>query len=127
MSGTDPRLQRIALELDLVADTGDDWPESARAELRALARQVEEFNPIRPVEMNLSPAQARVLVFLRQFIADYGCAPTRKEISEGLGYASDNAALDHLKRLAAKGVITLVEGQRRGIRINKRSLMGAKS
>lgn len=119
----DPRLQRIALELDLVADTSPDWPEASRAELRAIARQVAEFNPVRAVEMTLSAAQTRVLVFLRQYIANNGYAPSRKEICEGLGYASDNAAQEHLKRLEQEGVITLLEGHR-GIRLNKRSLIG---
>jgi repressor LexA len=43
--------------------------------------------------------------------------PTRVEIAAELGFRSPNAAEDHLKALAKKGVIELVPGASRGIRI----------
>ncbi len=71
----------------------------------------------------LPKGQARVLTFVRQFKERHGHAPTRQEIANALGFASPNAAQDHLKRLAAKGVITLGEFDARAIRLNKRSAL----
>jgi len=49
----DPRLQRIAAEISLVADSRNDWSEEARAALRVLASRVEGFNPKNPVDVTL--------------------------------------------------------------------------
>ena len=43
--------------------------------------------------------------------------PTRAEIARALGFRSVNAAEDHLRTLARKGIITLLPGAARGIRI----------
>ena len=43
--------------------------------------------------------------------------PTRAEISKELGFRSPNAAEEHLKALAKKGVIEIVSGASRGIRL----------
>jgi LexA DNA binding domain-containing protein len=70
----------------------------------------------------LPPGMARVLVHVRQFIDANGYPPTRQQIADALGFSSANAAQQHLERLAQRGLITLVEGQARGIRLNKRTL-----
>jgi len=43
--------------------------------------------------------------------------PTRAEIAQQLGFRSPNAAEEHLKALARKGVIEIVSGASRGLRL----------
>ena len=46
-----------------------------------------------------------------------GYPPTRAEIAQILGFKSANAAEEHIKALARKGAIEVVEGASRGIRL----------
>jgi repressor LexA len=46
-----------------------------------------------------------------------GMPPTRAEIAKELGFRSANAAEEHLRALARKGVIALVPGTSRGIQL----------
>ncbi|MEY4362976.1 MAG: putative transcriptional regulator LexA (Repressor lexA), LexA family, partial [Pseudomonadota bacterium] len=50
-------------------------------------------------------------------IANTGSPPTRAEIAAELGFKSPNTAEEHLQALARKGVIELVSGTSRGIRL----------
>lgn len=84
------------------------------AEMAAEARAHRRLDP-------LPPGQARVLVFIRQFIAARHFSPSRKEIADGLGVTSANGIQEHLVALEAKGVLTLLPFTARGIRLNKRS------
>lgn len=61
--------------------------------------------------------QAKVLRFVKERIATDGCPPTRKEIARHFAWKSCNAAEEHLKALARKGVIIMIPGVSRGIRI----------
>lgn len=63
----------------------------------------------------LTDKQARVLAFIRRYYARHGIPPTRAEISTALGFASPNAAQEHLKTLARKGAIELRASSSRGI------------
>ena len=65
----------------------------------------------------LTARQGQVLALIEQAIARTGAPPTRAEIAAELGFASPNAAEDHLRALAKKGVIELVSGTSRGIRL----------
>ena len=65
----------------------------------------------------LTARQGQVLALIEQAIARTGAPPTRAEIAAELGFASPNAAEDHLRALAKKGVIKLVSGTSRGIRL----------
>ncbi len=65
----------------------------------------------------LTARQEEILQLIRDFIAETGMPPTRAEIAESLGFRSANAAEDHLKALARKGVIELMSGASRGIRL----------
>ncbi len=47
-----------------------------------------------------------------------GMPPTRAEIARQLGFRSANAAEEHLKALARKGVIEILPGTSRGIKLN---------
>ncbi|MFP5405350.1 MAG: transcriptional repressor LexA [Gammaproteobacteria bacterium] len=65
----------------------------------------------------LTARQEQVLALVRQHIADTGFPPTRAEIAARLGFRSANAAEEHLKALARKGVLELTSGASRGIRL----------
>lgn len=66
----------------------------------------------------LTPRQEEVLQLIKDTIADTGMPPTRAEIAKQLGFKSANAAEEHLKALARKGVIEILAGTSRGIRLN---------
>ncbi|KAB7627459.1 transcriptional repressor LexA [Alkalilimnicola sp. S0819] len=65
----------------------------------------------------LTPRQQQILELIRGFIADTGYPPTRAEIARTLGFRSANAAEEHLRALARKGMIELRAGASRGIRL----------
>ena len=61
--------------------------------------------------------QQEILDFIRNTLELLGAPPTRAEIASAFGFASHNAAEEHLKALARKGVIVLEPGSARGIRL----------
>ena len=65
----------------------------------------------------LTPRQQQILQLVQHAIARTGAPPTRAEIAAQLGFKSANAAEEHLQALARKGVIELVSGTSRGIRL----------
>lgn len=65
----------------------------------------------------LTKRQEQVFELIKVFIKDTGMPPTRVEIADSLGFKSANAAEEHLKALAKKGVIEMVPGASRGIRL----------
>lgn len=65
----------------------------------------------------LTKRQEQILELIREFIKDTGMPPTRAEIAATLGFRSANAAEEHLKALAKKGMIEIVPGTSRGIRL----------
>jgi repressor LexA len=67
--------------------------------------------------VKLTDRQQQVLDFIRHYIEDTGFPPTRAEIASELGFKSANAAEEHLKALARKGVIEMIPGTSRGIRL----------
>ena len=66
---------------------------------------------------NLTPRQQEILNFIRSTLEVLGAPPTRLEICSAFGFASPNAAEDHLRALAKKGAIVLEPGSARGIRL----------
>ena len=65
----------------------------------------------------LTARQQQVYDLIRAHINQTGMPPTRAEIAAQLGFRSPNAAEEHLKALARKGVIEIVSGASRGIRL----------
>ncbi len=65
----------------------------------------------------LTARQQEILTLIQTTMASTGAPPTRAEIARALGFKSVNAAEEHLKALARKGVIELVSGTSRGIRL----------
>ena len=65
----------------------------------------------------LTARQQQILELIQNAISRTGAPPTRAEIATELGFRSANAAEEHLQALARKGVIELVSGTSRGIRL----------
>lgn len=65
----------------------------------------------------LTPRQQQVFDVIRSHMEDKGCPPTRVELAKILGFRSANAAEEHIKALARKGAIEIIEGASRGIRL----------
>jgi repressor LexA len=65
----------------------------------------------------LTARQQQILDLIRKAIVRTGFPPTRAEIANELGFRSPNAAEEHLKALARKGVLELSAGTSRGIRV----------
>jgi repressor LexA len=70
----------------------------------------------------LTARQQQILDLIQSAIARTGAPPTRAEIAAELGFKSANAAEEHLQALARKGVIELVSGTSRGIRLRSEAL-----
>ena len=70
----------------------------------------------------LTERQQQVLDLVQSTIERTGSPPTRAEIAAELGFRSANAAEEHLQALARKGVIELVSGTSRGIRLQSDTL-----
>ncbi|MBA4261981.1 MAG: repressor LexA [Comamonadaceae bacterium] len=70
----------------------------------------------------LTARQQQILELIQNAIARTGAPPTRAEIASELGFKSANAAEEHLQALARKGVIELVSGTSRGIRLRSEDL-----
>jgi repressor LexA len=66
---------------------------------------------------DLTPRQTEILRLIQTCIAETGMPPTRAEIARELGFRSANAAEEHLRALARKGVIALIPGTSRGIQL----------
>ncbi|MEL0083898.1 MAG: transcriptional repressor LexA [Gammaproteobacteria bacterium] len=65
----------------------------------------------------LTRRQAEILTMIRDRIDQRGAPPTRAEIATHFDFRSPNAAESHLRALARKGVIELLDGTSRGIRL----------
>jgi len=71
------------------------------------------------MSIKLTDRQQQILDLIREAVINTGFPPTRAEIAQTLGFKSANAAEDHLRALARKGVIELTAGASRGIRLTE--------
>lgn len=69
--------------------------------------------------IKLTARQQQVMDVIKSSIEATGMPPTRADIARELGFKSANAAEEHLKALSKKGVIELVAGASRGIRLTE--------
>ena len=83
---------------------------------------LNHFSNIAPEGPKLTARQQQILELIQTAIAQTGAPPTRAEIANELGFRSANAAEEHLQALARKGVIELVSGTSRGIRLRSDTL-----
>ena len=65
----------------------------------------------------LTPRQAEILAFIREYQQETGFPPTRSELAKKMGFKSPNAAEEHLRALERKGALEMVPGTSRGIRL----------
>lgn len=65
----------------------------------------------------LPPRQAEALRLIREAVTETGVPPTRAELAAAMKLRSVNAAVEHLRALARKGVIELTPHAARGIRL----------
>ena len=65
----------------------------------------------------LTARQQQIFDLIKANLEDTGYPPTRAEVAQSLGFRSANAAEDHLRALARKGVIEMIPGASRGIRV----------
>ncbi|MDR7299297.1 repressor LexA [Pelomonas aquatica] len=70
----------------------------------------------------LTARQQQIFDLVRHAIESTGAPPTRAEIAAELGFKSANAAEEHLQALARKGMLELVGGTSRGIRLKSDTL-----
>ncbi|MFG6466843.1 transcriptional repressor LexA [Roseateles sp. BYS87W] len=70
----------------------------------------------------LTARQQQIFDLVRHAIETTGSPPTRAEIASELGFKSANAAEEHLQALARKGMLELVGGTSRGIRLKSDTL-----
>lgn len=71
----------------------------------------------------LTARQQQILDFIRHSIEQTGAPPTRADMCRHFGFRSPTAAEDHLKALQRKGVIELLSGVSRGIRLVQAEFM----
>jgi repressor LexA len=65
----------------------------------------------------LTERQGQILRLIRELTEVSGFPPTRAEIARSMGFRSVNAAEQHLRALERKGVIEIMSGASRGIRV----------
>ena len=63
----------------------------------------------------LTKRQREVLAFLQRQMSSTGIVPTSREIQQHFGFASQTAAMDHLRALERKGVIRRLPGKARAV------------
>ena len=80
-------------------------------------RTLNPFPKVHQQLLKLTARQQQILELIQNAITRTGAPPTRAEIASELGFRSANAAEEHLQALARKGVIELVSGTSRGIRL----------
>ena len=79
--------------------------------------RAQPFQHATIMTIKLTDRQQQILDLIRQAVQRTGFPPTRAEIAQTLGFRSANAAEDHLRALARKGVVELTAGASRGIRL----------
>ncbi len=65
----------------------------------------------------LTKIQEVVLDVIKAYQKEYNRPPTYRDISEAMGYSSQNSAVEHIKRLVAKDYIKITPGISRSIQI----------
>jgi repressor LexA len=65
----------------------------------------------------LTERQTEILRLIRELTEVSGFPPTRAEIARAMGFRSVNAAEQHLRALEKKGVLEILSGASRGLRV----------
>lgn len=75
--------------------------------------------PLAASRAALTARQREILDWIRHHLEATGMPPTRAEIAAGLGFRTASSAEDHLRALARKGVLELLPGTSRGLRLKE--------
>lgn len=70
--------------------------------------------------MQLTTRQQEVLTFLENRLRQTGLMPSTRELQQHFGFASQTAAVNHLRALERKGVIKRLAGKARAVRLTAR-------
>lgn len=76
------------------------------------------------MDSKLSEPQQRIFDFIINYIREEGCSPTNREIGHALSMRSTGHVAHHLEALEKKGMITLIRGKSRGIRVDEKYING---
>lgn len=68
-----------------------------------------------PMQVSLTERQKEILEYLRQSQRHTGIMPSTREIQHYFGFASQTAAMSHLRALERKGVIQRLPGKARAV------------
>ena len=71
--------------------------------------------------MHLSDTQRALFEYLREHIEVHGYSPSQMEIAAAFGFRQNRSARYHLQALADAGLIELVQGRARGIKLRDRT------
>lgn len=71
--------------------------------------------------MDLSDTQRALFDYLREYIQVHGYPPSQMEIAAAFGFRQNRSARYHLQALSDAGLIELVPGRARGIRLGERA------
>jgi len=72
-----------------------------------------------PEVPRLTARQQQILDWIRGHLEATGMPPTRAEIAAGLGFSTASSAEDHVQALAKKGVLEILSGTSRGLRLKE--------
>ncbi|WP_125264432.1 winged helix DNA-binding protein [Streptomyces alboflavus] len=62
----------------------------------------------------LSDVQARIVRSAREWVAEYGEAPSVRELGKAVGLSSTSSIQYHLRRLRERGLVVEARGRRSG-------------
>lgn len=107
-------------------DTRRHFPRLTERAQEPEPQPVRETKPVRnfyvgtndPRVILCPQCQQQVLDMLISYQKERGFPPTNQEVATMLGYRSVNAAVEHLRALEKKGVITIKRGVARGITLH---------
>ena len=67
--------------------------------------------------MNLTKRESDVVIFIKEFIEDFGYPPTYRDIADGLFLSSIYSVQRHVMNLVAKGYLEIVPKAHRSFKI----------
>jgi repressor LexA len=67
------------------------------------------------MQIQLTPRQMEIVEYLKQSQRDTGIMPSTRELQHHFGFASQTAAMSHLRALERKGVIQRLAGKARAV------------
>src|ERR1700760_3003860 len=90
--------------------------ETIRKDLKSSLQPTEKCGSVR-ANMNLTARQQEVLDYITRMQATAGVVPSTREIQEFFGFASQTAAVNHLRALEKKGIIQRQPGKARAVAV----------